>query len=58
MIEAIQVAYYKGQIICAFTSREDCKTFIKEKFPDIDPFDVEIKIQYLNDYKPTGYFER
>ncbi len=58
MIEAIQVAYYEDQIICAFTSREDCKTFIKEKFPDIDPFDVEIKTQYLNDYKPSGYFER
>jgi hypothetical protein len=58
MIEAIEVAYYEGQIFCAFTSREECKIFIKEKFPDIDPFDVLIKTQYLSDYKPSGYFDR
>jgi hypothetical protein len=58
MIEAIEVAYHEGQILCAFTSREDCKTFIKEEYPDVDPFDVLIKTQYISDYKPTGYFDR
>ncbi len=58
LIEAIEVAYYEGQIFCAFTSREDCKTFIKEKYPDIDPFEVQLKTQYISDYKPSGYFDR
>ena len=58
MIEAIEVALYHGNILCAFTSREDCKTFIKEKYPDIDPFEVQLKTQYISDYKPSGYFDR
>ena len=58
MIEAIEVALYQGNILCAFTSREDCKTFIKEKYPDIDPFDIQLKTQYISDYKPSGYFDR
>ncbi len=44
MIEAIEVAYYEGQIFCAFTSREECKLFIKEKFPDIDPLMLQSKL--------------
>jgi viroplasmin and RNaseH domain-containing protein len=58
MIEAIEVAYYEGQIFCAFSTRDECKTYLKEKYPDIDPFDVQLKTQYISDYKPSGYFER
>ena len=54
MIEAIETAIYEGQILCAFTSREYCKTFIKEKYPDIDPFDIQLKTQYISDYKPSN----
>jgi hypothetical protein len=58
MIEAIEVALYQGKILCAFSTRDECKTFIKEKHPDIDPFDIQLKTQYISDYKPSGYFDR
>ena len=58
MIEAIEVAFYQGNILCAFSTREECKTYLKEKHSDIDPFDVQLKTQYVSDYKPTGYFDR
>ena len=58
MIEAIEVAFYEGKILCAFFTREECKDYIKKHLPDIDPFDVTIKTQYISDYKSTGYFER
>ena len=58
MIEAIEVALYQGNILCAFSTRDECKTFIKEKYPDIDPFEVQLKTQYISDYKPSGYFDR
>ena len=55
MIEAIEVAYYNGKILCAFPTREECKDFIREHCEEIDPFDVEIKTQYLteNPYGPS-----
>lgn len=52
MIEAIETAIYEGKILCGFSTREECKTFIKEKYPDIDPFDIQLKTQYISDYKP------
>jgi hypothetical protein len=58
MIEAIEVALYQGNILCAFSTRNECKTYLNEKHPDIDPFDILIKTQYITDYKPTGYFDR
>ena len=58
MIEAIETAIYEGKILCGFSTREECKTFIKEKYPDIDPFEVQLKTQYISDYKPSGYFDR
>jgi hypothetical protein len=53
MVEAIEVAFYQGNILCAFTTRAECKEYIKEKYSDIDPFDVQIKTQYLSNYKPS-----
>ena len=58
MIEAIEVALYQGNILCAFSTRDECKTYLKEKHPNIDPFDILIKTQYITDYKPTGYLDR
>jgi hypothetical protein len=58
MIEAIEVALYQGKILCAFSTRDECKTYLKEKHPDIDPFEVQLKTQYISDYKPSGYFDR
>jgi len=43
MIEAIEVAFYQGNILCAFSTREECKTYLKEKHSDTDPFDVQLK---------------
>lgn len=53
MIEAIEVAYYNGKILCAFSTRGECKDYIKECCHDVDPFDVVIKTQYLTD-NPYG----
>jgi hypothetical protein len=58
MIEAIEVALYQGNILCAFSTREECKTYITEKCFGVDPFDVQLKTQYISDYKPSGYFDR
>ena len=58
MIEAIEAAFYQGELLCAFFTRGECKEYIKEKCPDVDPFDVVIKTQYISDYKPSGYFDR
>ena len=53
MIEAIEVAYYDGKIICAFPTRRECKDYVQVNFKQIDPFDVEIKTQYLTE-NPYG----
>ena len=59
MIEAIEAAFYEGKILCAFSSREECKDFIREHCDEeIDPFDVQLKTIYVSDYKPSGYFDR
>jgi hypothetical protein len=58
MIEAIETAIYEGKILCAFSTRDECKTYLKEKHPNIDPFDILIKTQYISDYKHSGYFDR
>ena len=58
MIEAIEVAYYNGEIICGFSTREECKEYIKKNLPDIDPFEVQLKTAHISDFKPTGYFDR
>jgi hypothetical protein len=59
MIEAIETAYYEGKLLCAFPTREECKHYIRECFTDVDPFDVQLKTQYISDYKPTtGYLDR
>ena len=58
MIEAIEAAFYEGKILCAFSTREECKDFIREYCEEIDPFDVQLKTQYISDYKPSGYFDR
>jgi hypothetical protein len=52
MIEAIETAHYEGKILCAFATREECKTYVREKYPDIDAFDVELKTQYITPSKP------
>jgi hypothetical protein len=58
MIEAIEAAFYEGRLLCAFSSREECKDFIREHCEEIDPFDVQLKTIYVSDYKPSGYFDR
>jgi hypothetical protein len=58
MIEALESAWYEGKILCAFSTREECKDFIREHCEEIDPFDVQLKTLYVSDYKPTGYFDR
>ncbi len=30
MIEAIEAAFYEGRLLCAFSTREECKDFIRE----------------------------
>ncbi len=58
MIEAIEAAFYEGRLLCAFSTREECKDFIREHCEEIDPFDVQLKTIYVSDYKPSGYFDR
>jgi hypothetical protein len=58
MIEAIEAAFYEGRLLCAFTTREECKDYVREHYEEIDPFDVQIKTQYVSDYKPSGYLDR
>lgn len=58
MTEAIEAAFYQGKVICAFSTREECKDFIREHCEEIDPFDVQLKTIYVSDYKPSGYFDR
>jgi hypothetical protein len=58
MTEAIEAAFYEGKVICAFSTREECKDFIREHCEEIDPFDVQLKTIYVSDYKPSGYFDR
>ncbi len=58
MIEAIEAAFYEGRLLCAFSTREECKDFIREHCEEIDPFDVQLKTLYVSDYKPSGYFDR
>ena len=50
MIEAIEVAYYNGEIICGFSTREECKEYIKKNLNYIDPFEVQLKTGYISDY--------
>lgn len=59
MIQAIEAAFYEGKLLCAFFTRDECKEYIRKNLPDIDPFEVQLKTQYVSDYKqPTGYFDR
>jgi hypothetical protein len=58
MIEAIEAAFYEGKLLCAFFTRQECKDYINQNRPDIDPFDIQLKTQYISDYKPSGYFDR
>jgi hypothetical protein len=58
MIEALESAWYEGKILCAFATREECKHYISKYYPNIDPFDVQLKTIYMSDYKPSGYFDR
>ena len=58
MTEAIEAAFYEGKVICAFSTREECKDFIREHCEEIDPFDVQLKTIYVSEYKPSGYFDR
>jgi hypothetical protein len=58
MTEAIEAAFYEGKVICAFSTREECKDFIREHCEEIDPFDVQLKTLYVSEYKPSGYFDR
>ncbi len=58
MIEAIEAAFYEGKVICAFSTRGECKDYIREHCEEIDPFDVQLKTIYVSDYKPSGYFDR
>ena len=58
MIEAIEVAFYNGEILCGFSTREECKDFIREHCEEIDPFDVQLKTLYVSEYKHSGYFDR
>ncbi len=58
MIEAIEAAFYEGRLLCAFSTREECKDFIREHCEEIDPFDVQLKTLYVSEYKPSGYFDR
>lgn len=50
MTEAIEVAIYEGKIICGFSTRNECKDYIKQEYPNMDPFDVVIQTQYLSTY--------
>lgn len=52
MIEAIEVAFYQGKILCAFSTREECKDYVRENCEEVDPFDVTIETQYLTKTKP------
>jgi hypothetical protein len=52
MFEGIYAAYHEGQVLGAFVDRVILKTYIKDYYPYLDPFDVEIKYQYLTDANP------
>ena len=52
MFEGIYAAYYKGEVLGAFVGRVVLKTYIKDHYPNLDPFDIEIKYQYLTDANP------
>jgi hypothetical protein len=54
----IYVAVHHGEILCGFPKRDQCKEFLRDKHPEIDPFDVEIKEHYLNPYNPVKKFDR
>jgi hypothetical protein len=43
---------YEGQVLGAFVDRVELKNYIKDYYPNLDPFDVEIKYQYLTDANP------
>jgi viroplasmin and RNaseH domain-containing protein len=58
MLETIETAVYEGKIICGFPTREECKNYVKGYRTDIDPFDVQLKTQYITEYKPSGYLDR
>jgi len=49
MIEAIEAAYYNGKLICAFFTREECKEYVRKNFPDIDPFEVQLRTSWISD---------
>ena len=59
MSEAIEVAIYEGKILCGFSTRNECKDYLKKEYPNIDPFDVIIQTQYLTIRPPhTGIVPR
>lgn len=59
MIEAIELAIHEGKILCGFTTREECKDYVRTVYPDLDAFDVTIEAQYLSGCKPAvGTFNR
>ena len=51
MIESIEVAFYRGKILCAFSTRAECKDYVCENFEEVDPFDVTIETYYLSKSK-------
>ena len=51
MIEAIEVAFYQGKILCGFSTREECKDYVRENCEEVDPFDVTIETYYLSKSK-------
>ena len=52
MFEGIYAAYHEGQVLGAFVDRVVLKTYIKDYYPNLDPFDIEIKYQHLTDANP------
>jgi hypothetical protein len=48
-------AYLDTHLICAFHTKLECKNYIQEKFPDVDPFDVTMVERWLADYNPDDY---
>lgn len=59
MIEAIELAIHQGEILCGFINRDLCKDYVRDNYPNLDPFDVTIETQYLTKIKPgVGPFQR
>lgn len=48
----VYAAYLEKELICAFNTPDMCKNYIREKFPNVDPFDVSIKHLYITSLNP------